>query len=346
MHLFNKELKKFENTLQKTQNNNLYDYAKVVSLTYLTCEIEKVLTNPKNKNPVKDIVKIINNAKNIYKSLSSLFIFQLKVKKKFVKNSFEKNHELLWQKIWPDYENKKNFLNLIKYRGTRLDFNRIKSFKDKEILDVGCGNGSISFGCLFRGAKGGIGVDFGENNIKFAKYWAKKFKFNKKITFYKKNILNLNLNKKFDFIICSAVLHHLKNHNQMYKVFKKISLHCKKGGFFYFFIRGKGGMRYAIQDFCQKALKNISHEYIKKILQDLNFKQHKITHVLDWHTAIYLQSDKSKILSVLKNLGFNKFKRLKGPHKNDMDINQLNTHLKSNLKFGTGELRFICEKIN
>ena len=38
---------------------------------------------------------------------------------------------------------------------------------------------------------------------------------------------------------------------------------------------------------------------------------------------------------------FDMIKRLKGPHKTDMDINQMREHKFSKLKFGTGELRYL-----
>lgn len=323
------------------------DYSKVISLTYLTCAIEEILTNPKEKNPVKKINVLLDDVKKILFFFKKFEPHQIKNKIKFYEAfKFKKNHLELWQKIWPDYLNDKDFKNLIEYRGKRLDFNKITEFRKKEILDVGCGNGSITFACLKRGAKGAIGVDFGKNNLKLAKFWSKKYGYNHRTKFIHQDILKLKINKKFDFIVCSAVLHHLKNHREIKRVLKKISLHCKIGGHFYFFVRGQGGMRYLIQDMCQELLKNVDQEFIKKILVDLNFNQNKITHLLDWHKAIYLQTDKNKLLAFLKQIGFDDFRRLKGPHKNDMDLNQLKYHIKSSEKFGTGELRYICKKIN
>jgi hypothetical protein len=46
---------------------------------------------------------------------------------------------------------------------------------------------------------------------------------------------------------------------------------------------------------------------------------------------------------LFKDFGFKKYKRLKGPHKNDLDINQMKKDKTSVIKFGTGELRYICE---
>ena len=98
-----------------------------------------------------------------------------------------------------------------------------------------------------------------------------------------------------------------------------------------------------IQDACIKCFKNIDPVSIRKILENLNFSREKITHLVDWFKAIYLQTKPNELLKVLKKLGFKNFRRLSGPHKNDLDINQIKTHKDSKIKFGSGELRYICQ---
>ena len=46
---------------------------------------------------------------------------------------------------------------------------------------------------------------------------------------------------------------------------------------------------------------------------------------------------------ILKKNKFSVIKRLKVPHKTDMDINQMKEHKFSKLKFGTGELRYFFQ---
>ena len=42
--------------------------------------------------------------------------------------------------------------------------------------------------------------------------------------------------------------------------------------------------------------------------------------MVDWFKAIYLQTKPDELLNVLKKIGFKNFRRLNGPHKNDLDI--------------------------
>ena len=232
----------------------------------------------------------------------------------------------------------------MKYRGRRLDFNNIKKeYYNKSVLDFGCGNGSISIALMRRGAGSIDGVDFGKKNIMAAKKWSKIYKYNNKMRFYCEDILKFKSKKKYDFVICSAVLHHLKNHFQMVKAIKRISSMCKDGTNLYFYIRGYGGVRSLIQESCVKSFQNIDSKIIRDHLHSLNFSRQKITHLVDWFKAIYLQTDPHKLHKIFREHGFKKFKRLKGPHSNDLDINQIKMDKNSKLKFGTGELRYICE---
>ena len=157
------------------------------------------------------------------------------------------------------------------------------------------------------------------------------------------DILKFKIKRKFDFIVCSAVLHHLKNHSQLIRAMKNIKSVCKKGTYLYFYVRGYGGARSLIQESCVKCFENVDAKIIREHLHILNFSREKITHMVDWFKAIYLQTKPEKLHKLFKNLGFKNYIRLKGPHKNDLDINQIKNDNKSNIKFGTGELRYICE---
>ena len=77
------------------------------------------------------------------------------------------------------------------------------------------------------------------------------------------------------------------------------------------------------------------------MLTDLNFTRNKITLLVDWFKADYLECTDKKLISLMKKNNFYVVKRLKGPHKTDMDINHMKEHNFSKIKFGTGELRYL-----
>lgn len=339
------KLNELVNLVNSKSNKGIFFFGKVYALSYLTTAIEPILQNSRNKNSLNDLVEVVNNSKIIFNSFinTSNFIEKNNSKNNQENLNFYKSHQKLWQKIWPEHSSK-DYESLVEYRGKRLDFNNIKKeFLNKDVMDFGCGNGSISIAVLKRGAKRASGIDFGKKNIETANKWAKKYGFQNKTNFKQGDILKYKSIKKYDFVICSAVLHHLKNRKEFNKALSIIANSCKPGAYFYFFVRGYGGARYMIQDACIKCFKNIDPVSIRKILEDLNFSREKITHLVDWFKAIYLQTKPNELLKVLKKLGFKSFRRLSGPHKNDLDINQIKSHRDGKIKFGTGELRYICQ---
>jgi SAM-dependent methyltransferase len=101
------------------------------------------------------------------------------------------------------------------------DYNSINGLK---ILDAGCGTGEKSVILANLGAEV-TAVDINENQIKHAKNCASKY--NLDIEFIQESILNLDLNKKFDAILCSGVLHHTPNPKLG---FSKLCKHLKPKG--------------------------------------------------------------------------------------------------------------------
>lgn len=87
--------------------------------------------------------------------------------------------------------------------------NKYRKFGCK-VLDIGCGVGTIDFYLAKRG-KNVTGIDISQNSISIAKKNAEYFKLNKKIVFKVLEFSNKLPSGKFNIIICSEVLEHLKH---------------------------------------------------------------------------------------------------------------------------------------
>lgn len=344
MQLFTKNIKKIKSLKKYNSKNDILP--KIISLAFLSTVCENVIHDKNCKNPERKIVDLIKQTLNLF--------FQLKLLSKFQNNNrfnFNKRlglivkHKQLWQDIWPEYKSISEFQELVNFRNKRFKFNNLQKFyRNKHVVEFGCGNGSISMGCVQDGAKYAFASDIGKNNIKFAKKISKKLKVHKKMNFIKSDILNLKNGKhNYDFLICSAVLHHLKNYNAFNKAIKKISTYAKNNAYFFIYVAGKGGMRDMIQKSCVMNFENTDQLDIRKTLTDLNFTRNKITHLVDWFKADYMECTPKKLIDIMKKNNFVLVKRLNGPHKTDMDLNQMKEHKFSNLKFGTGELRYLFQ---
>jgi ubiquinone/menaquinone biosynthesis C-methylase UbiE len=335
-----KILKKLEVKMKAKKSKS--NYPKLLALTYLAVAIEKIMQNPTNNKPLSDLSDLVDRASLMYDSY--LEIDNFAGTKNSQSYSIKAVHKDLWGKIWPKYD-LKSFQDLINYRKKRITYNHLQKYIiGKNILEFGSGNGSISTGCLQLGAKFVQGYDYNKKNIEFSKKIAKKLSY-KNFNFTTADIRKIKSNKKFDFLICSAVLHHLDTFSEVEKTLQNMKRMANHKSRLYLFVRGYGGIRYAVQDFCRLQTKNISTDEIGIFLNSLSLNRNKFTHLLDWFKAKYLQFSKSKIDSIFKRQGIKILKRLEGPHINDMDINQLQQHRFSKIKFGTGEQRYLCEFI-
>lgn len=104
-----------------------------------------------------------------------------------------------YSEILPQYEGQ--FLNWI---GPV----RSSDFKDKRVLDAGCGMGRNSYWPLKYGAESLVAFDFDERSVGRAKENLKEFK-NAHVSF--KSIYELKEKDSFDVVMCIGVLHHLAN---------------------------------------------------------------------------------------------------------------------------------------
>lgn len=120
---------------------------------------------------------------------------------------------------------KEQFFKLVNLKFKRI----LGNVKGKKILDVGCGNGSLSF-FLAQNEADVIGIDLSSNFIEFCQVEAKKlglivdFKvMNAQIPDFKENF--------FDIIVGSRVIHHLPNIDLFLRECKRL---LKKNGYIVF----------------------------------------------------------------------------------------------------------------
>ncbi len=176
-------------------------------------------------------------------------------------------------------EKVRQFYNRIPYPNSK-NFNSDYSWvsppeqNNMDILDLGCGTGEISnylskFGKV-------IGVDFSENSINIARENYKHIKF------LLGDITQINLNKKFDYIYCIGVLHHIP---EVKKALINIKKHSKKTTIIVLAVYNKYGMlknkilrkkfltKEGYEDFYNNPYaKEYSQKEFQKLLNECGFK--------------------------------------------------------------------------
>ncbi|MFX1408934.1 MAG: class I SAM-dependent methyltransferase [Promethearchaeota archaeon] len=115
----------------------------------------------------------------------------------------------------------------------RLSYLKFKillgNVKNKKILDVGCGNGALSFYLTRKGAEV-IGIDLSINFVEFCKKEANNLQLNTEFRVMNAQIPDFK-EDTFDIIVGTRVVHHIPNISLFFRECKRI---LKKGGFILF----------------------------------------------------------------------------------------------------------------
>jgi len=98
--------------------------------------------------------------------------------------------------------------------------------KVRNVLDIGCGTGAIDF-YLAHKSIFVTGVDISKKAIQIAKKNSKKLNLDRKTKFVVSEFPYTKINKKYDLIICSEILEHIRDDSKAVEVVYKL---LKSGG--------------------------------------------------------------------------------------------------------------------
>jgi len=347
--VYRDELKELANLMNNVKATPFTNFAKIISLTTMNMRYETVAFNKNLKEHPFDITRdIIESAGNQFKVLMDIsFIEADDVSiQRYKSNKLEERHEELWQEIWSRH-NEKEFQEFIDLKAMRLEKNGLSKYiVDQECVDFGCGNGSFSFALLEKGAKHVTGIDFGKKSIKYAQAVSGKRGFSDNLDFKIDNVMSSSLeSNKYGFAVSNGVFHHLGSVENMKKAIKEVSRVMKRGGWFWIYVDGKYAVSMDLWDTTVDILKGVDVLYIENILKMMNVKRNKVVHIIDGSNATYIHSTMEEMKSMLSDCSFGNFKRLSGCTKTDFDSDVVEEDPFGEEKFGTGDLRVLCQKV-
>lgn len=124
--------------------------------------------------------------------------------------------------------------------------NDFTEIRDKNILDLGCGDGNLSYSLLKAvGDKGKVtAIDIDSGMINTAR---EKYGVNQNISFYDEDIVKwlLNDSNSYDIVFSNAVLHWLDSEEELNNVILSVNNHLNPEGYFAF--------RFSLQGHAEKA---------------------------------------------------------------------------------------------
>ncbi len=213
------KLQELKKTINKNQNQ---DYKLAIiscyqSLYSLSNEIINLHNYKSNSNEFNDLVNLqfkeISDEQTILKRIKKLGNIKDSISKE-VKKQYELNPYPRWRYNTYSKENKLNFLSVI---NSEIFPNVVKSSsaeltnKKLNILIAGCGTGIQILEASRYSNCEITAIDLSKSSITYAKRKVDEYGL-KNVDFIEMDLLELtSLNKKFDLIECSGVLHHMND---------------------------------------------------------------------------------------------------------------------------------------
>jgi len=307
--------------------------------------IEETLSKNKSENIELCLINLIQISKNI-KFIGSYFNNFNNVSK-FYEN-LEKDNEnednltqtvygKLWKNLEDDYisgESKNVLINLLQSGG--YDVNE---FKNKKILDMGCGSGRFSIAFAQLNVKEVVGIDLGKTGIGVGTKIIEKFKLNN-IKLIEGNVLSLPFkDNEFDFIFSKGVLHHTGNLKKGLDEYFRV---LKKGGTGFLYLYGSGGLFWNSRKKMREVMKLIPMNYTIQILKSIGMPNKRYVFADSWYVPIEEHVKRDWLENYFNHLKYSKIKKI--DITGDDTIESMSEQPFSKELWGDGELRYFLTK--
>lgn len=214
----------------------------------------------------------------------------------------------------------------------------LDAFKDKIVLDSGCGPGRYINAIKEYEPQNITGIDSGGNIIKSN---TKRFKGIPNISFVEGDCKKLPFDdNSFDFVLSAGVLHHVDA--PINKTIEDHSRVLKPGGLFFIFLVGEGGMELEIWNFCEKLLANVPIDYVYERFKN-SIHHLRLQGILDHSFSSYFQTNRNFCEKLLDDY-FEEFVRVPGVKGLDVTSETFSDDAYFETRFGSGNLRYLCKK--
>ena len=208
----------------------------------------------------------------------------------------------LFHDLWKKFNNK-IFLDSINLIKKRIKINKFhnEQFKNKVVLDVGCGSGRWCVLAKQLGAKKVIGVDSSKKNVR---YNNKKFK---NIKFVYGDNTNLKIENNFsDITISQGVIHHTID---VFKSLSELIRVTKKNGKILLLVYGEHGFRWSLIKRLRPICQLIGKKKLIKSMEKSKFTSNTIKNFVDdLFVPIQVQLDLNHLQEYLKTKKVKKIK--------------------------------------
>jgi len=294
----------------------------------------------KETHHVKRLIKVMSNLIEFLINGSGMGSYDAH----FLENSIQEDPKIksgqVYGKFWKELTEKENLRTIKLIKNRFKSFKKIKFnsyFKDKNILDAGCGGGRYSYALSGLGPKKVTGIDFGIDGLKSA---SQTFKA-KNLQFKQANVLEIPFkDNSFDFVLSNGVIHHTENFE---KGLEEVIRVCKPGGDIYLYLYGKGGLFWSSRKKMNSMMKKIPQDYTKRILDNIGMPTSRWIFQDNWYVPIERHCTYEEVVKICNKLNVSNVEISKSGMPTDLHILKDKYSYSEDI-WGNGEVRLLITK--
>lgn len=341
------DLKKLEEVTSSVPNTHLMSVGKILMLVQMNMRYENIMVNRKlDRHPYSIVQEYVRDALNFWKMWVEIGFIEEKASDSLAEkeSEMEAKHKDLFQSLWVNFSREQYDERIANYE-YRLDINDLGDgfLKNMRCIDFGCGHGNFAHALLRKGASFILGIDYGENSIKYANQAKEVLGVpDNELTFKLGSVYATEQEEEsFDFAVQNGVFHHLDDEKKAYmEVFRVL----KPGGWFWIYTTGQDSIASDLWKVSTNILQDVPHSLVIKLLSQLNISVGKRYHLGDALNATYRRSNWVDLTTRLRSYGFVNFRRMVGGFPTDFDHDVIDSDTYGKDKFGAGDLRVLAQK--
>jgi SAM-dependent methyltransferase len=338
------ELKAFADTLPDTR---MMAVAKVTTMALMNMRWERIMVNREfPENPWPHAQRLVREARvQLEGWADARFIEGPSEPLGKPSDEMEERHHDLFQTLWVNFSESDYEDRIARYTH-RLEINDLADgfFEGKRVIDFGCGHGNFLQACLRAGAEAGLGIDYGEDSIRYSAAARDRLGVPaEKLDFRVAQVYDTGEpDEAWDVAIQNGVFHHLDDEDAAYREVHRV---LKPGGWFWIYTDGAGAVSHDLWDAAVHVLREIPHDAVLEVLDFLGVETNKRYHLGDGLNAVYRHTTYTAFIARLEAYGFGKPRRLIGGFPTDFDHDVLEADPWGSEKFGDGDIRVLVQKL-
>lgn len=338
------ELKAFADALP---DSRMLAIAKISALTTLNMRWEKVMVDRDfPEHPWPHVAGLIRDARSQLEAWSEAAFIEGDAEPVAAEEQpLETRHRGLFQSLWvsfseDDYRDRiERYRHRLRLNGLAGDF-----LAGRRCIDLGCGHGNFAHALLAEGAKSVLGIDFGDESIRYARAARDRLSVPpERIDFRVESVYSVaEPDGSFDLALQNGVFHHLEDEDAAYAEAARL---LKRGGWIWIYSDGSGAVSHDLWDASVHILRQVPDQLVLTVLDFLGIETNKRYHLGDGLNATYRHATFEQLGDRLAAHGFGNLRRLIGGFPTDFDHDAIEADRWGVEKFGSGDLRVLAQKL-